>query len=300
MQVLNFGSLNVDYVYRVAHMMRPGETQQSYGMEVFAGGKGMNQSIAAARAGAQIYHAGMVGKDDGQFLLDICRENHVNTDFIRVIDGKSGHTIIQVDDNAQNCILLYGGSNRRFTKEYVDEVLAKFGADDFLILQNETNLLDYIIDRAYEKGMKIILNPSPFDEGLNSCDLSKVSVFLVNEIEGRQLAGAAFETEEDGNRLVDAILKVYPKAQVVLTMGDKGAFYGGGEKRHYQPCFQVKAVDTTAAGDTFTGYFVFGVLNGYEIEKSLELAAKAASIAVSRSGAVPSIPVMEEVAGKNE
>ncbi len=300
MQVLNFGSLNVDYVYRVAHMMRPGETQQSYGMEVFAGGKGMNQSIAAARAGAQIYHAGMVGKDDGQFLLDICRENHVNTDFIRIIDGKSGHTIIQVDDNAQNCILLYGGSNRRFTKEYVDEVLAKFGADDFLILQNETNLLDYIIDRAYEKGMKIILNPSPFDEGLNSCDLSKVSVFLVNEIEGRQLAGAAFETEEDGNRLVDAILKVYPKAQVVLTMGDKGAFYGGGEKRHYQPCFQVKAVDTTAAGDTFTGYFVFGLLNGYEIEKSLELAAKAASIAVSRSGAVPSIPVMEEVAGKNE
>ncbi|MCI9252003.1 MAG: ribokinase [Lachnospiraceae bacterium] len=300
MQVLNFGSLNVDYVYRVAHMMRPGETQQSSGMEVFAGGKGMNQSIAAARAGAQIYHAGMVGKDDGQFLLDICRENHVNTDFIRVIDGKSGHTIIQVDDNAQNCILLYGGSNRRFTKEYVDEVLAKFGADDFLILQNETNLLDYIIDRAYEKGMKIILNPSPFDEGLNSCDLSKVSVFLVNEIEGRQLAGAAFETEEDGNRLVDAILKVYPKAQVVLTMGDKGAFYGGGEKRHYQPCFQVKAVDTTAAGDTFTGYFVFGLLNGYEIEKSLELAAKAASIAVSRSGAVPSIPVMEEVAGKNE
>ena len=300
MQVLNFGSLNVDYVYRVAHMMRPGETQQSYGMEVFAGGKGMNQSIAAARAGAQIYHAGMVGKDDGQFLLDICRENHVNTDFIRVIDGKSGHTIIQVDDNAQNCILLYGGSNRRFTKEYVDEVLAKFGADDFLILQNETNLLDYIIDRAYEKGMKIILNPSPFDEGLNSCDLSKVSVFLVNEIEGRQLAGAAFETEEDGNRLVDAILKVYPKAQVVLTMGDKGAFYGGGEKRHYQPCFQVKAVDTTAAGDTFTGYFVFGLLNGYEIEKSHELAAKAASIAVSRSGAVPSIPVMEEVAGKNE
>lgn len=300
MQVLNFGSLNVDYVYRVAHMMRPGETQQSYGMEVFAGGKGMNQSIAAARAGAQIYHAGMVGKDDGQFLLDICRENHVNTDFIRVIDGKSGHTIIQVDDNAQNCILLYGGSNRRFTKEYVDEVLAKFGADDFLILQNETNLLDYIIDRAYEKGMKVILNPSPFDEGLNSCDLSKVSVFLVNEIEGRQLAGAAFETEEDGNRLVDAILKVYPKAQVVLTMGDKGAFYGGGEKRHYQPCFQVKAVDTTAAGDTFTGYFVFGLLNGYEIEKSLELAAKAASIAVSRSGAVPSIPVMEEVAGKNE
>lgn len=300
MQVLNFGSLNVDYVYRVAHMMRPGETQQSYGMEVFAGGKGMNQSIAAARAGAQIYHAGMVGKDDGQFLLDICRENHVNTDFIRVIDGKSGHTIIQVDDNAQNCILLYGGSNRRFTKEYVDEVLAKFGADDFLILQNETNLLDYIIDRAYEKGMKIILNPSPFDEGLNNCDLSKVSVFLVNEIEGRQLAGAAFETEEDGNRLVDAILKVYPKAQVVLTMGDKGAFYGGGEKRHYQPCFQVKAVDTTAAGDTFTGYFVYGLLNGYEIEKSLELAAKAASIAVSRSGAVPSIPVMEEVAGKNE
>ncbi|MDE6964630.1 MAG: ribokinase, partial [Lachnospiraceae bacterium] len=195
MKILNFGSLNIDYVYRVAHILQPGETLKAGEMEVFPGGKGLNQSIAAARAGAEVYHAGMVGADDGGFLLDVCRENHVNTDYIRMAEGKSGHTIIQVDDNAQNSILLYGGGNRKITEDFIREVLAGFGKGDILVLQNEINLLDVVIDRAYEKGMKIVLNPSPFDEGLDGCDLSKVSVFLVNEIEAGLLAGG---NGEDG------------------------------------------------------------------------------------------------------
>ena len=292
MKILNFGSLNIDYVYRVAHILQPGETLKAGEMEVFPGGKGLNQSIAAARAGAEVYHAGMVGADDGGFLLDVCRENHVNTDYIRTAEGKSGHTIIQVDDNAQNSILLYGGGNRKITEDFIREVLAGFGKGDILVLQNEINLLDVVIDRAYEKGMKIVLNPSPFDEGLDGCDLSKVSVFLVNEIEAGLLAG---ENGEDGAKLVDKILKKYPEAQAVVTMGAQGAFYGQGSFRHFQRSFPVKAVDTTAAGDTFTGYFVYGMMKGEAIEVIMERAAMAAAVAVSRKGAVPSIPKREEI-----
>ena len=144
MKILNFGSLNIDYVYRVAHILQPGETLKAGEMEVFPGGKGLNQSIAAARAGAEVYHAGMVGAEDGGFLLDVCRENQVNTDYIRRAEGKSGHTIIQVDDNAQNSILLYGGGNRKITEDFIGEVLAGFGKGDILVLQNEINLLDII------------------------------------------------------------------------------------------------------------------------------------------------------------
>ena len=305
MKILNFGSLNIDYVYRVAHILQPGETLKAGEMEVFPGGKGLNQSIAAARAGAEVYHAGMVGAEDGGFLLDVCRENQVNTDYIRRAEGKSGHTIIQVDDNAQNSILLYGGGNRKITEDFIGEVLAGFGKGDILVLQNEINLLDVVIDRAYEKGMKIVLNPSPFDEGLDGCDLSKVSVFLVNEIEAGLLAGGngedregsgkGCENGEDGANLVDKILKKYPGAQAVVTMGAQGAFYGQGSFRHFQRSFPVKAVDTTAAGDTFTGYFVYGLMKGEAIEVIMERAAMAAAVAVSRKGAVPSIPKREEI-----
>ena len=305
MKILNFGSLNIDYVYRVAHILQPGETLKAGEMEVFPGGKGLNQSIAAARAGAEVYHAGMVGAEDGGFLLDVCRENHVNTDYIRTAEGKSGHTIIQVDDNAQNSILLYGGGNRKITEDFIGEVLAGFGKGDILVLQNEINLLDVVIDMAYEKGMKIVLNPSPFDEGLDGCDLSKVSVFLVNEIEAGLLAGGngedregsgkGCENGEDGANLVDKILKKYPGAQAVVTMGAQGAFYGQGSFRHFQRSFPVKAADTTAAGDTFTGYFVCGLMKGEAIEVIMKRAAMAAAVAVSRKGAVPSIPKREEI-----
>ena len=160
MKVLNMGSLNLDYVYQVDHIVTGGETLASGGMEVFCGGKGLNQSIALARAGVPVYHAGMIG-EDGEMLLDICRENGVDTRYIRRIPGKNGHTIIQVDRKAQNSILLYGGSNRALTREWVDGVLEEFGQGDLLLLQNEINLLGYIVDTAYRRGMRIVLNPSP-------------------------------------------------------------------------------------------------------------------------------------------
>ena len=182
MKVLNFGSLNLDYVYSVDHMVTPGETLASYGMNVFCGGKGLNQSIALAKAGVTVYHAGMIG-EEGDILLETCRDGGVKADYIRKIEGRSGHTIIQVDKTGQNCILLYGGANQSITKEYVDEVLAHFEKGDILLLQNEVNMLDYIIDSAYEKGLMIILNPSPYNSALDTCDFNKISMFLLNEIE---------------------------------------------------------------------------------------------------------------------
>lgn len=289
MKVLNFGSLNVDYVYQVDHMMREGETQKSTRREVFAGGKGLNQSIALSHAGVEVYHAGLIG-NDGQMLLDTCVENGIRTDFIRQIDGPGGHTMIQIDKNAQNSILLFTGSNGMVTKEFVDEVLNSFDKGDLILMQNEVNMPEYIIDKAYEKGMVIVLNPSPISESLKECDLSKVSVFLMNEIEGNAISG---ECEPD--KIMDYMVAAYPTSSTVLTLGGEGAYYCDSKVRIHQEAIRVKAIDTTAAGDTFTGYFIYGLLEELPWENVLKLAAKAAGIAVTRKGAVPSIPYLKEV-----
>ncbi len=289
MRVLNFGSMNLDYVYTVDHMVLPGETQNSQGMNTFLGGKGFNQSTALAKAGVEVYHAGLIG-EEGKIFQETAKEYGISDKYIQVCDEKNGHTIIQVDKNGQNCILLYGGANRAITREFVDEVLSGFEKGDIILLQNEINELDYIIDKAYEKRMQIFLNPSPFDGALDACDLNKISCFLLNEIEGGQIAG---ETEPD--KIIDGILANYENAKVVLTLGGDGSVYADKEKRCQQPVYKVETVDTTAAGDTFTGYFIAGLIQGKTVEETMRMCAVAAGIAVSRPGAAPSIPYMEEV-----
>lgn len=289
MKVLNLGSLNLDYVYSVDHMVVPGETLSSYGMETFCGGKGLNQSIALAKAGAEVYHAGLVG-DGGDILIDTCREAGVHTDFIQKTEGPCGHTIIQVDKNGQNCILLYGGSNQKMTKEYIDMVLRHFDKGDILLLQNEVNLVDYMIEQAYDKQMMIILNPSPYNSALDACDYSKVSMFLMNEIEGAQVTG-----KQEPDEILQELRSLYPTVKTVLTLGGDGAVYQDQETLCRQGIFPVKAVDTTAAGDTFTGYFITSIIEQMPPSEGLKLAAKASSIAVSRAGAAASIPSRTEV-----
>lgn len=289
MKVLNIGSMNLDYVYNVEHIILPGETQATTGMNIFLGGKGMNQSMALAKAGVEVYQGGMIG-EDGQVFLDACKEYGVHSEYIRKIEGKTGHTIIQVDKEAQNSILLFGGANRMLTEAYVDQVLSDFDAEDILLLQNEVNRLPYIIDKAYEKGMKIALNPSPFNDNLKECDLTKISIFLLNEIEGAQITGLS-----NPDDILHKMQEMYPKAKIVLTLGKDGAIYAEGQQRYRQPIFPVKAVDTTAAGDTFTGYFLAGLAEGKEIPDILRISAKASSIAVTRPGAVQSIPYKSEV-----
>ena len=289
MKVLNIGSMNLDLVYRVDHIVQPGETEASVSMNTFLGGKGMNQSVALAKAGVEVYQGGMIG-EDGQPFLDACAEYGVRADFIRKVEGKSGHAVIQIDSSAQNCILLYGGANQMLTEAYVDEVLSHFGSGDILLLQNEVNLLPYIVEKAYEKGMQIALNPSPFNEKLSAVDMTKISIFLLNEVEGNQVTGLTVPEE-----IIVKMQEMFPHARIVLTLGKDGAVYADGEERFFQPIFPVKAVDTTAAGDTFTGYFLAGLVEGAPMETILKRSAKASSIAVSRAGAVPSIPYRDEV-----
>ena len=289
MKVLNIGSMNLDLVYRVDHIVQPGETEASVSMNTFLGGKGMNQSVALAKAGVEGYQGGMIG-EDGQPFLDACAEYGVRADFIRKVEGKSGHAVIQIDSSAQNCILLYGGANQMLTEAYVDEVLSHFGSGDILLLQNEVNLLPYIVEKAYEKGMQIALNPSPFNEKLSAVDMTKISIFLLNEVEGNQVTGLTVPEE-----IIVKMQEMFPHARIVLTLGKDGAVYADGEERFFQPIFPVKAVDTTAAGDTFTGYFLAGLAEGMAIPEILKMSAKASSIAVSRAGAVPSIPYRDEV-----
>lgn len=289
MKVLNIGSLNYDYVYSVKHIVKAGETISSDGMETFCGGKGLNQSIALAKAGVPVYHAGMVG-EDGQRFLEVCHANGVDTTYIKEVPGKSGHTIIQVDKNAQNCIILHGGANQLLTSEYIDNVLHDFGEGDILLLQNEVNGLASIIDKAYENNMTIILNPSPYDEKIQQCDLSKISLVLINEIEGSQITG-----KKNTNEILISLKEKYPMTKVVLTLGADGVIYQFQHELFRQEAFKVKTVDTTAAGDTFTGYFIAAMLEEMSIPETLIFCSKASSIAVSKKGATDSIPLRAEV-----
>lgn len=289
MKVLNIGSLNIDYVYSVEHIILPGETEATGSRNTFLGGKGMNQSCALAKAGVEVYHAGMIGKD-GMAFLEACKEYGVHSEYIQVVDAPSGHTIIQIDNHAQNSILLFGGANQMLTKEYIDDVLSHFDATDLLLLQNEVNLLPYIVEKAYEKGMQIALNPSPYNEKLDAVDLGKISIFILNEVEGYQLTG-----KKEADAIIAAMLSRFPEARIMLTLGKDGAVYADKRQKVSQPIFKVKAVDTTAAGDTFTGYFLAGLAEGLPIAEILRRSAKASSIAVGKPGAVPSIPYRKEV-----
>ena len=290
MKILNYGSMNIDHVYNVDHTLLPGETQLATDHNVFCGGKGLNQSIAVSRAGGQVYHAGIVGEDGGM-LLEALQRNHVDTALVRRAEGPSGHTVIQVDRNGQNSIFVYSGANMRPVEQDLDGMLASFGRGDALMLQNEQYNSALMMKKAAEKGLCVIFNPSPINDALFSYPLECVSWFVLNEIEGNALTG---ETEPE--KILDAFRVKYPNASVVLTLGEKGAWCMEGEKRVFQPAFKVKAVDTTAAGDTFTGYFVAGLAEGRPTEERMERAARASSIAVGRMGASDSIPLAEELA----
>ncbi len=289
MKVLNYGSLNIDHVYQVDTIVQPGQTIASFGVNIFPGGKGMNQSVALARAGVPVYHAGNIGAD-GLFMKELLENAGADCTWLRVLDMGSGSTFIQVDKNGQNCIVLNGGSNQANSREYVDEVLANFGEGDMILLQNEINCTDYIIEQAYAKGMIIVVNPSPMNQTILSCDLGKVSIFLMNEDEGMAITG-----KEEPADILAAMTQMYPNAQTVLTLGSKGSVYQGGGRYIEQKAFRVKAVDTTAAGDTFTGYFLAGLARGEDVALCLEEGSKASAIAVTRPGASTSIPTLDEV-----
>lgn len=290
MKILNFGSLNIDYVYSVEHFVRAGETIASNSLNLFCGGKGLNQSVAFAKAGADTYHAGSIGKE-GAMLTDMLVSAGANTDFVAVREDIScGHAIIQVNAHGENCILLYGGANHTISNTMVDEVLSHFGKGDMLMLQNEINNIPYIIAQAKKKGMIIALNPSPFNSDILGFGLDKIDWLILNETEGQEITGK--EAAED---IIAALGKAYPEMKVVLTLGKHGATYAYKGERASHGIFDTPVVDTTAAGDTFTGYFFAEIMSGNTPAEALKIASAASAIAVSRKGAAPSIPTRDEV-----
>lgn len=222
MKILNFGSLNIDYTYDVDHFVRGGETLSSKALHLFPGGKGLNQSIAASRSGADVWHAGAVGKSDGEFLIKQLNEAGVNTDYVKRLEVPSGHAIIQRQPDGGNCILLFGGSNQEITRRMADEVLEHFGKGDYLLLQNEISEVGYIMKRAAEKGMRIVLNPSPMDEKIGKLPLENVDYFLLNEVEAESLCGEGANRPE---AMMEKLTKGFPKAKIVLTLGSQGSLY---------------------------------------------------------------------------
>lgn len=289
MKILNFGSLNLDLVYQMPHFVRAGETLSSTGFHRGVGGKGLNQSVALARAGADIYHAGLVGEDGGM-LREFLQDNGVDVRFVRTVDQPSGHAVIQVEPAGNNCIFLYGGANQCVSVPFIREALSAFGAGDILILQNEINMIDRIIALAAERGMQVVLNPSPVADNLKALPLEKISWFILNEVEGAELSG---ETEPE--KMLERLTALYPHAQIVLTLGGEGSVYAFRKERIRQSAFRVQAVDTTAAGDTFTGFFFAAIAAGVPVQDALLRASKASAISVTRPGAAPSIPRLSEV-----
>ena len=289
MKVLNFGSLNLDYVYQVEHFVQPGETLSADSQAVNPGGKGLNQSSALAKAGAEVFHAGCLGLG-GERLGELLQQNGVDTRFLQFADTLQGNAVIQVNREGQNCILLYGGSNQCVTEEQIESTLAYFSAGDWLVLQNEINKLPLIVEKACARGMRIALNPSPYNGKLNDVDFGKLSWLLANEVEAEQLSGS--DKPEETWRLLH---EQYPRLNLLVTLGGEGSVAFTESEAVRQAAFQVKAVDTTAAGDTYTGFFVAGLMEGRPLPDCMRRASLASSIAVTRPGAAGSIPTKEEV-----
>lgn len=289
MRILNFGSANLDYVYHVPHFVAPGETLAATEQSIGPGGKGLNQSIALARAGAPVFHAGCIGSG-GEILVDLLAENGVDTRYLNRVDAIQGNAVISVNDAGENCILLFGGSNQAVTPDQIDQTLAAFDTGDYLILQNEISCPDYLVRQAAAKGLVIVLNPSPFDETMRSLDYHLISWLFINEVEALQLTD-----ERQPEAIWDHLHQRYPALRLVLTLGGDGAICFTPEECVRQPIFPAEVVDTTAAGDTFSGFFLAALTSGEPLSHCMRRAAMASSIAVSRHGASASIPTAEEV-----
>lgn len=289
MKLLDFGSVNIDHVYQLPHLVREGETVHSLRYEKNAGGKGMNQAVALAKAGCTVHFAGAIGPD-GETLRQELADLGVGVEHLRTLPMPTGHALIQVDAQGRNAIILYGGANEGITPDFIRATLEKFSAGDWLLMQNEIACGETLLRGAKARGMQVALNPSPMTAALRAWPLEQVDWFLLNEIEGGDMTG-----EREPEKILDAMLRRYPACHIVLTLGAQGAYYADAGVRHFQPAFPVKAVDTTAAGDTFTGFFLQAILAGKGPRRALLEAARASAIAVGRAGAGVSIPTRAEV-----
>ena len=289
MKILNFGSLNIDHVYEVDQFVRPGQTIQSKGYRRYCGGKGQNQSIALAYAGANVWHAGRIG-NDGLILKERLTAARVDTRFVEVVESASGHAVIQVNQEGENAIIIDGGANQTIDSHTAEKVVAAFSAGDYLLLQNEISAIPAIIKSAAAKGLQIVFNPAPMTAAVETYPLELVNMFVLNEIEGRELTG-----ESHSEAILTGMRHRFPKAHTVLTLGQKGARYVHRTRQLKVTAPKVKVVDTTGAGDTFIGYMLAELTRKHPIGPALDTACRAAALCVTRPGAADSIPTLHDL-----
>ena len=291
-QILNIGSMNIDHVYQVPHFVSPGETLTSCSYVRNAGGKGLNQSIALARAGVNVAYGGKIGPD-GVFLKELLSSEGVDTSSVLIGDMPTGHAIIQVDSSGQNNIILYPGANRQLTRAELVGMLSSTPDGSWILLQNEINEIPFILEEAHAHGLHIAINPAPCGPEVLTYSLQLADVLFVNEIEGAQLAN--LPSTASAKEIASLLSGLFPSLEIILTLGSEGALYQYGNMQIFMQAEQVKPVDTTSAGDTFTGYFLAAKLRGKTPQEAMRIASHAAAITVTRKGAAASIPRGDEV-----
>lgn len=291
LRIVNLGSINIDTTLSVEHIAKPGETIASTKLRRRIGGKGANQSVAVARSGAiDVFHAGRIGAGD-EWITRSMHESGVNVTYIAKGDEPTGQAMIQVAVDGENAIVIHGGANKTFTHTWIESVLSQFSKGDWVMLQNETNLIEAIIHQGKTRGLHICFNPAPFDPTVHRLPLSLVDLLVLNELEASNLSG-----EPDPVKALELLCGLYTKTEIIITLGREGAIYGKGAKtRLMQASWDVPVVDTTAAGDTFIGWYLGHIVSGSSVQSALEAASAAASVTVMRAGAMDSIPTGEDL-----
>ncbi|MGH1458267.1 MAG: ribokinase [Paracoccaceae bacterium] len=284
MTIYTLGSINADHFYRLPHLPQPGETLACSDYSTGLGGKGANQSVAAARAGASVVHIGAIGPE-GAWMCERLAQFGVDCTHVATLDVPSGHAIINVDAGGENSIVIFAGANRAVTMAQVEVALAQAEAGDVLLLQNETNLTVETARFAQEQGLKVVYSAAPFDAAAVQRILPFVSLLLVNEGEAAQLRGALGLPE---GRV--------PVADMVTTRGAKDALWQSRAGAEFAvPAWKVEVRDTTGAGDTFAGYLAAGLSEGMEPKAAMRMASAAAALKVTRAGTADAIPARAEV-----
>lgn len=292
------GSLNMDVVIETPHMPKCGETISGRKVTMVPGGKGANQAYAVGKLGGDVTMIGAVGTDaSGEALLDNLRSVNVNVSGIRKLqDGTTGQAFIAVDDNGDNSIIIIAGTNGHVTKEVIDENAQIIRESDIVIMQLEIPLevVEYVKELALEAGKTVIVDPAPAVSDIPESFWQGIDYIKPNETELAILTGEKMSTEDE---LVKGARKMIEKGvkNVIVTLGGDGCLFVTTDTAELFPSNKVKAVDTTAAGDSFTAAFALALSQGADYKEAIRLGQKVSSIAVTRKGAQTSIPSMEEV-----
>ncbi|MDU9028773.1 ribokinase [Pseudomonas mediterranea] len=296
-KVVVIGSLNMDLVTRAPRLPRGGETLIGESFSTIAGGKGANQAVAAARLGAQVSMVGCVGSDAyGQELRGALLAEGIDCQAVSVVEGASGVALIVVDDNSQNAIVIVAGANGALTPEVLDGFDKVLQGADVIICQLEVPdaTVGHALKRGRELGKIVILNPAPASRALPADWYACVDYLIPNESEAAMLSGLAVDSLETAEAAAAQLIAA-GAGKVVVTLGAQGLMFANGSSFEHFPAPRVKAVDTTAAGDTFVGGFAAALANGKSEVDAIRFGQVAAALSVTRVGAQPSIPTLLEV-----